>query len=105
MAALLAARVAGCTRIIVVDLKQPRLDLALELAQYGIRVNCVSPGSIATSRAAHRPPRKGAEGRIPLGRHGNSEEIAATVRFLCGPGATFITGQTIHVNGGEKMFF
>ena len=79
--------------------------LALEMAQYGIRVNCVSPGSIDTSRAAHRPARKGAEGRIPLGRHGKSEEIAATVRFLCGPGATFITGQTIHVNGGEKMFF
>jgi 3-oxoacyl-[acyl-carrier protein] reductase len=80
-------------------------SLALEMAQHGIRVNCVSPGSIDTSRAAHRPPRKGAEGRIPLGRHGQSEEIAATVRFLCGPGATFITGQTIHVNGGEKMFF
>ena len=79
--------------------------LALEMAQYGIRVNCVSPGSIATTRAAHRPPRKGAEGRIPLGRHGQPEEIAATVRFLCGPGATFITGQTVHVNGGEKMFF
>ncbi len=79
--------------------------LAREVAEYGIRVNCVSPGSIDTSRAAHRPPRKGAAGRIPLGRHGAPEEIAATVRFLCGPGAAFITGQTIHVNGGEKMFF
>jgi 3-oxoacyl-[acyl-carrier protein] reductase len=79
--------------------------LALEMAEYGIRVNCVSPGSIDTTRAAHRPPRKGAEGRVPLGRHGKSEEIAATVRFLCGPGASFITGQTIHVNGGEKMYF
>jgi 3-oxoacyl-[acyl-carrier protein] reductase len=79
--------------------------LALELAEHGIRVNCVSPGSIDTSRAAHRPARKSAEGRIPLGRHGHPEEIATTVRFLCGPGATFITGQTIHVNGGEKRYF
>lgn len=79
--------------------------LALELAQYDIRVNCVSPGSIDTTRAAHRPPRQGAGGRIPLGRYGRPEEIAATVRFLCGPGAAFITGQTVHVNGGEKRFF
>jgi 3-oxoacyl-[acyl-carrier protein] reductase len=79
--------------------------LALEMAQYGIRVNCVSPGSIDTTRAAHRPPRKAAEGRIPIGRHGQPEEIAATIRFLCGPGASFITGQTIHVNGGEKTYF
>lgn len=79
-------------------------SLALELAPKGIRVNCVSPGSIDTSRAAHRPPRKSAQGRIPLGRHGEPREIAAMVRFLCGPRATFITGQTMHVNGGEKMF-
>jgi 3-oxoacyl-[acyl-carrier protein] reductase len=79
--------------------------LALELAAYDIRVNCVSPGSIDTTRAAHRPQRRGAAERIPLGRHGKAEEIAATVRFLCGPGAGFITGQTVHVNGGEKMFF
>ena len=81
------------------------LTWAVELAQYGIRVNCVSPGSIDTTRAAHRPPRKGAAGRIPLGRHGAPEEIAAAVRFVCSPGASFITGQTLHVNGGEKMYF
>lgn len=79
--------------------------LALELAPHAIRVNCVSPGSIDTTRAAHRPERPGAAGRIPLGRHGTAEEIAAVVRFLCGPGAGFITGQTVHVNGGEKMYF
>jgi len=78
--------------------------LARELAGHGIRVNCVSPGSIDTTRAAHRPPRQGAAGRIPLGRHGAPEEIAAMVRFLCGPGAGFITGQTIHVNGGQTMY-
>ena len=78
--------------------------LAKELAAEGIRVNCVSPGNINTVRPAHRSPRIEAKGTIPLGRWGESEEIAATVRFLCGPGAGFITGQTIHVNGGQMMF-
>jgi 3-oxoacyl-[acyl-carrier protein] reductase len=78
--------------------------LAKELADDGIRVNCVSPGSIDTTRPAHRSPRAAAKGSIPLGRWGEPEEIAAVVRFLCGPGGGFITGQTIHVNGGKMMF-
>jgi 3-oxoacyl-[acyl-carrier protein] reductase len=77
--------------------------LAKELAQHGIRVNCVSPGHINTTRPAHRSARPDAHGLIPLGRHGEPEEIAATVRFLCGPGASYITGQTVHVNGGMLM--
>jgi len=77
--------------------------LARELAPHGIRANCVSPGSIATSRPAYRAPRHDPKGRIPIGREGTPEEIAATVRFLCGPGAGFITGQTVHVNGGVFM--
>jgi 3-oxoacyl-[acyl-carrier protein] reductase len=78
--------------------------LAKELAEDGIRVNCVSPGSIDTVRPAHRSSRAPAKGAIPLGRWGEPEEIAAVVRFLCGPGGGFITGQTIHVNGGNMMF-
>ena len=78
--------------------------LAKELAEDGIRVNCVSPGHINTTRPAHRSARPDAKGVIPLGRWGESDEIAATVRFLCGPGGGFITGQTIHVNGGQAMF-
>ena len=78
--------------------------LAKELGEHGIRVNCVSPGHIATTRPAHRSARPAAKGLIPLGRWGKTEEIAATVRFLCGPGGGFITGQTIHVNGGQMMF-
>ena len=42
-------------------------------------------------------------GQIPLRRKGEPEEIAATVRFLCGPGSSFMTGQTLHVNGGQMM--
>ena len=78
--------------------------LAKELAGDGIRVNCVSPGSIDTTRPSHRSERGDAKGRIPLGRYGKSEEIASVVRFLCGPGGGFITGQTIHVNGGAMIF-
>jgi 3-oxoacyl-[acyl-carrier protein] reductase len=78
--------------------------LAKELAGDGIRVNCVSPGNINTTRPSHRSPRAEAKGTIPLGRWGESEEIASVVRFLCGPGGGFITGQVIHVNGGQMMF-
>jgi len=78
--------------------------LATELAAEGIRVNCVSPGTINTTRPAHRTLREDPKGKIPLGRTGESEEIAAVVRFLCGPGGGFITGQTIHVSGGAFMF-
>jgi 3-oxoacyl-[acyl-carrier protein] reductase len=75
--------------------------LARELGPKGIRVNCVSPGHFNTTRANRRAERPDAATHIPLGRYGEPAEIAATVRFLCGPGGTFITGQTVHVNGGQ----
>ena len=78
--------------------------LARELGSQGIRANCVSPGMIDTSRPSHRSPRRDPKGLVPLNRYGESEEIAATVRFLCGPGASYITGQTVHVNGGQTMW-
>jgi len=76
--------------------------LANDLAEHNIRVNCVSPGQIDTTRApgTDRPSRIT---QIPLGRKGESEEIAAMVRFLCSPDAGYITGQTIHINGGLVM--
>ena len=76
--------------------------LAIELAEHNIRVNCVAPGAIDTVRGASagtRPSGMGAH-RAPLGRLGRSEEIAAVVRQLCLPDGAYITGQTIHVNGG-----
>ncbi len=78
--------------------------LAQELAEDGLRVNCVSPGSFNTTRPAHRSARGDPKGKIPLGRRGEPEEIASAVRFLCGPGGGFITGQTLHVNGGAFIF-
>lgn len=73
--------------------------LAQDLAEFGIRANCVSPGQIDTSRApgTERPARLT---EIPLGRKGTPFEIAGVVRTLCGPAGAYMTGQTIHINGG-----
>src|SRR6185503_2854580 len=77
--------------------------LARELAPHKITCNAVAPGAIDTARAATAGPRP-IQGRpIPLGRLGHVEEIAAMVRLLVGPEGTFITGQTMHVNGGEFL--
>jgi 3-oxoacyl-[acyl-carrier protein] reductase len=78
--------------------------LARELGEHGIRANCVSPGSINTARPSHRSARRDPKGFVPLQRYGESSEIADAVRYLCGPAASYITGQTLHVNGGESMF-
>ena len=77
--------------------------LAHELAPDDITVNCVSPGFINTTRPSGAPRSARHTHQSLSGRHGESQEIAATVRFLCGPGARYITGQTIHVNGGALL--
>jgi 3-oxoacyl-[acyl-carrier protein] reductase len=76
--------------------------LAHDLAPHGITVNCVVPGFIDTRRKGAAPASHAAA-RPPVGRLGRPEEIAAVVRFLCGPGARYITGQSIHANGGVFM--
>jgi 3-oxoacyl-[acyl-carrier protein] reductase len=81
-------------------------SLASEFAPHNIRVNVVCPGSIDTSRAnpewyQGRPP--SASG-IPLGRQGTADEIAATALFLVTDDSGFITGQTIHANGGVAYY-
>lgn len=102
---------AGATGRVHVNASKAGLEglmrgLAMELAPHNITANCVAPGSIDTVRGASAG---GAQGRgsisrgIPLGRQGRPEEIAAMVRFLAGPDGRYVTGQTIHVNGG--MFF
>lgn len=80
--------------------------LALELAPHGITVNAVAPGPTATERVrAHYTAEAWAErGRgIPLGRTGEPADIAEAVRFLASDRARYITGQTLHVNGGMVM--
>ena len=70
--------------------------LAHDLAGKGVTVNCVVPGLIETTRSS--PSAHHCESA--LGRRGTPEEVAGAVRFLAGPGARYITGQTLHVNGG-----
>ncbi|MBV8852664.1 MAG: 3-oxoacyl-ACP reductase FabG [Sinobacteraceae bacterium] len=80
-------------------------SLALEVASRGITVNAVAPGFIDTdmTRALNAEQRQALLGRIPLGRLGAAADIAAAVLFLCSPAAAYITGETLHVNGGMYM--
>src|SRR5262249_37768251 len=78
---------------------------ARELAHWNILVNAVAPGLIDTQMTAGIPAeaRDARIQQIPLKRSGTPREAAELVRFLAGDGATYITGQTIHVNGGLYM--
>ena len=80
-------------------------SLAKEVASRGITVNAVAPGFIDTdmTRALNEEQRAGLLAQIPTGRLGNPTDIAAAVVFLCSPGASYITGETLHVNGGMYM--
>ncbi|HEY2136361.1 MAG TPA: SDR family oxidoreductase, partial [Xanthobacteraceae bacterium] len=76
--------------------------LAQDLAQDGITANLVVPGLIGTPRAGPEPQHHLVHNTLTGGR-GTPSDVAATVRFLCGPGARYVTGQTIHVNGGAYL--
>jgi 3-oxoacyl-[acyl-carrier protein] reductase/meso-butanediol dehydrogenase/(S,S)-butanediol dehydrogenase/diacetyl reductase len=91
-------------------------QLAMELVSHKIRVNCICPGSTDTDmmdgtfgRTAKRldvpadAPRKGTISRIPMGRQGDVAEQAAAVAFLASDDASYITGQTLNVDGGLRM--
>ncbi|MCS6890873.1 MAG: SDR family oxidoreductase [Rhodovarius sp.] len=80
--------------------------LAVELGPYGIRCNCVAPGAVETTRgpsAGAMPSSLGRAESIPLRKVAQVDDIARLVRFLAGPEAGHITGQTIHVNGGAFL--
>jgi 3-oxoacyl-[acyl-carrier protein] reductase len=79
--------------------------LARELGSRSITVNCVAPGFIDTdmTRELAQEHRDLMLGQIPLGRFGAVEEIAALVGFICSDAAAYITGETIHINGGMYM--
>ena len=80
-------------------------SLARELGSRSITVNCVAPGLIDTdmTRALNEAQRSGLQAQIPLGRLGRPEDIAETVAFLVSDAAQYVTGETIHVNGGLYM--
>ena len=88
------AGVAGMTR-----------SLAREVGSRGITVNCVSPGFIDTdmTRELSDGQRAALLQQIPLGRLGNPDDVAAVVAFLASPLAAYVTGATLHVNGGMYM--
>jgi 3-oxoacyl-[acyl-carrier protein] reductase len=79
--------------------------LARELAGRNITVNAVAPGFIETdmTRALPEQVRTAYQGQIPLGRFGSPEDVANMVIFLCGEASGYVTGQTLHVNGGMYM--
>jgi NAD(P)-dependent dehydrogenase (short-subunit alcohol dehydrogenase family) len=81
--------------------------LAADLAPAGVTVNCVAPGFIEKDPDAHAAvPREGmakVSESIPMGRYGTPAEVAAVIAFLCSEQASYVTGQTIHVNGGVTL--
>ena len=80
-------------------------SMARELGSRNITVNCVAPGFIDTdmTRALSEEQRDALVGHVPLGRLGLPEEVAAATLFLASEGAAYVTGSTIHVNGGMLM--
>tara|TARA_E500000331_G_C17131846_1_gene658586 strand:- start:662 stop:970 length:309 start_codon:yes stop_codon:yes gene_type:complete len=80
-------------------------SLATELGSRGVTVNCIAPGFIETdmTRELGEDQAEVLLARVPLGRLGNPQEVAALVNFLAGDEAGYITGETIHINGGMYM--
>jgi 3-oxoacyl-[acyl-carrier protein] reductase len=75
--------------------------VCLEVARYGITVNAVAPGWIATGSQAESGARAGIA--TPIGRSGTPEEVASCVAYLCSPGASYLTGQLIVIDGGNSV--
>ena len=80
-------------------------SVAAEIGGRGITVNCIAPGAIATAMTEKLTAEQRARllGAIPAGRFGAPDDVAAAVIFLASPEASYITGQTLHVNGGMAM--
>ena len=106
----LTAHTGAAERVHVVTAKAGLVGLtralAHDLAADGVTVNCVAPGMIDTVRkasSASAQPKHHATHQTLLGRRGTAQEVAASVVFLAGPEARFITGQVLHVNGGTYL--
>jgi 3-oxoacyl-[acyl-carrier protein] reductase len=80
-------------------------SLAAEVASRNITVNCVAPGFISTAMTDKLSPEQRSRilGGIPVGRFGTGADVAECVAFLASGAAAFVTGQTLHVNGGMAM--
>jgi 3-oxoacyl-[acyl-carrier protein] reductase len=80
-------------------------SLAQEVATRGVTVNCIAPGFIATpmTDVLNEKQRESTLARVPMGRLGTADEIAAAVVYLASAEAAYVTGQTLHVNGGMAM--
>ena len=80
-------------------------SIAAEVAGRGITVNCVAPGAIVTPMTNKLTAEQQARllGTIPAGRFGAPEDVAAAILYLASPEAAYVTGQTLHVNGGMAM--
>ena len=80
-------------------------SLAKEIASRGITVNAVAPGFIDTdmTRTLSEEQRTALTSQVPMARLGSVDDIAAAVLYLCSPGASYVTGETLHVNGGMYM--
>lgn len=81
-------------------------SIAYEVASRGITVNCVAPGFITTAMTDKLTDdqKSAILTQVPAGRMGDADEIAAAVLYLASPGAAYVTGSTLHVNGGMAMF-
>lgn len=79
--------------------------MAQEVASRGITINCIAPGFIATAMtdALNNEQKERINANIPAGRMGSADDIAAAAVYLASPEASYVTGQTIHVNGGMAM--
>ena len=80
-------------------------SLAQEVASRGITVNCIAPGFIATAMtgALNDEQKARINAQIPAGRMGTAEEVAAAALYLASAEGAYVTGQTLHVNGGMAM--
>ncbi len=81
-------------------------SLAVEWSRYGVQINAVAPGIIKSTGLENYPPDflKGIEDSIPAKRLGTTDEVAWLTLFLCSPMAQYITGETVYIDGGQRLW-